>query len=187
MSIVSRDEVNEPVRGFLLTSESDGREQYALEPGVAGLCEGGTEEKECLRSMRLRDGHGSFCCSVVLKQHKLRDPRNGGWAFELEDTGIAGAEKFWFIGSELGTKADHECRGVCAYLFDGACDVDPHRKFLVSEQGSEMSEDTMAVEFAALNHGQRAYTAQGTAQSISCSHPLLSWKCLIPVRNSSAS
>jgi hypothetical protein len=83
------------------------------------------------------------------------------WAIAMAaSAGVAGAEHFWGVGSELGQQAKKECSGVSAHLLDGSNDIDPDGKFLVGQERKQMNEEAMAVKFAALDEGQSTRAAE---------------------------
>ena len=75
---------------------------------------------------------------------ELGGPGEGGWAFEMQDAGIAGAEELWGAGCELGAKLEQEVGGIGADLLDGAGGVDLDGQVYVGEERCEEMEDLVA-------------------------------------------
>jgi hypothetical protein len=162
VAIILFDEGEEPGEGFVLTGESDGGEQGGAEPGVAGSGEGILQSGEGFGGAGFGDGDGCFGGCVVFQTKEFCCPGDGGGAFEVEDSGVAGSEEFWFTTGEFGAETEEENCGVGADLLDGSRCVDLDGEFFVGEELGEESEEADAVQASALDEGQGAGAAKRT-------------------------
>jgi hypothetical protein len=110
----------------------------------------------------LGDSHGGFGGSSILGVRKLRHPRDCGGTFECEYAGIAGPEKFRFVGGEFGAKAKEQRSGVAADLYDRAYGIDPDGEFLVGKEMDKVDEEAMAVELAVLDESESARASENS-------------------------
>ena len=98
----------EELPGAGLAGEGEGGEEGVAEAAVGGGGPGGVEEFEGSFGAGFGDGKGGFGAEVVWSEwaEEPGGPRDGVWALNRKDAGVAGAEELGLAAAEFGAKPE---------------------------------------------------------------------------------